>query len=68
MDLYAENENYRRIVDEMAATYVCRHCDARARLMVAAGGRRALECNARARLSRSRGLRRRLHCMTAIRH
>jgi hypothetical protein len=42
MDLYAENENYRRIVDEMAATYVCRHCDARAQLMAAAGGRRAL--------------------------
>lgn len=42
MDLYAEDENYRRAVDEMVATYVCRHCDARAQLMVAAGGRRVL--------------------------
>jgi hypothetical protein len=43
MDLYAEDENYRRAVDEMAATYICRHCDARARLIPAAGGRRVLD-------------------------
>lgn len=42
MDLWV-NEDYRRAIDKLAATYRCIHCDAAARLVEAAGGRRVLD-------------------------